>query len=103
MPEWIAACPADEVDPEDVIPFEHGGRDYAIYRSPEDAYFATTGTAPTRRRCCATGWWRTASSSVPSTTAGSTTPAARRSAPRCGRPATYPVKVEGGTVYVDLA
>jgi 3-phenylpropionate/trans-cinnamate dioxygenase ferredoxin subunit len=34
MPQWIAACAADDIDPEDVIPFEHDGSDYAIYRSP---------------------------------------------------------------------
>ena len=37
MPQWIAACEADDIDPEDVIPFEHDGSDYAIYRSPEEA------------------------------------------------------------------
>ena len=43
MAEWIAACQADDVDPEDVIPFEHDGQDYAIYRSPGDEYYATDG------------------------------------------------------------
>ena len=43
MAQWIAACEADDIDPEDVIPFEHGGSDYAIYRSPEDVYYATDG------------------------------------------------------------
>src|SRR5438876_1151477 len=35
MPQWIAACETDDIDPEDVIPFEHDGSDYAIYRSAE--------------------------------------------------------------------
>jgi 3-phenylpropionate/trans-cinnamate dioxygenase ferredoxin component len=43
MTQWIAACAAGDVDPEDVIPFEHGGRAYAIYRSPDDGYYATDG------------------------------------------------------------
>jgi 3-phenylpropionate/trans-cinnamate dioxygenase ferredoxin subunit len=43
MGQWIAACAADDVDPEDVIPFEHDGKDYAIYRSPSDGYYATDG------------------------------------------------------------
>jgi 3-phenylpropionate/trans-cinnamate dioxygenase ferredoxin subunit len=43
MPQWITACRADEIDREDVIPFEHDGRDYALYRSPDDRYYATDG------------------------------------------------------------
>ncbi len=43
MSRWIRACRTDEVDPEDVIPFSHEGVDYAIYRSPDDEYFATAG------------------------------------------------------------
>ena len=34
---------SDDVDNEDVIPVEIDGRDYAIYRSPEDDYYATDG------------------------------------------------------------
>ena len=43
MAQWIAACATDGIDREDVIPFDHDGNAYAIYRSPEDAYFATDG------------------------------------------------------------
>jgi 3-phenylpropionate/trans-cinnamate dioxygenase ferredoxin subunit len=43
MTQWIAACSVDEVDPEDVVPFQHEGVDYAIYRSPDDEYYATAG------------------------------------------------------------
>jgi MocE subfamily Rieske [2Fe-2S] domain protein len=43
MTQWIAACAADDIDPEDVIPFTRGGQDYAIYRSPDDVYYATDG------------------------------------------------------------
>ena len=40
---WIEACDAGEIEPEDVIRFDHQGREYAIYRSPGDEYFATDG------------------------------------------------------------
>jgi 3-phenylpropionate/trans-cinnamate dioxygenase ferredoxin component len=43
MSQWIAACAANEIEPEDVVPFEHEGVDYAIYRSPDDEFFATAG------------------------------------------------------------
>ena len=41
--EWIEACEADEVEEEDVIRFDHGGRTFAIYRLDDDEYFATDG------------------------------------------------------------
>jgi 3-phenylpropionate/trans-cinnamate dioxygenase ferredoxin subunit len=43
MGQWIAACDAEDVDPEDVIPFDHSGNAYAVYRSPDDEYYATDG------------------------------------------------------------
>ena len=43
MAEWIEACGADEIDEEDVVRFDHEGRTFAIYRSPDDEYFATDG------------------------------------------------------------
>jgi MocE subfamily Rieske [2Fe-2S] domain protein len=43
MTEWVRACAADDVDEEDVIRFDHAGRTFAIYRSPDDEYFATDG------------------------------------------------------------
>ena len=43
MPNWIAACSVGDIDAEDVMRFDHGGRSYAIYRSPDDVYYATDG------------------------------------------------------------
>lgn len=43
MANWIEACSADSIEEEDLIRFDHGGHTYAIYRSPEDEYFATDG------------------------------------------------------------
>ena len=40
---WIDAGPADRIAPEDVAPFEHDGRQYALYRTADDRYFATDG------------------------------------------------------------
>ena len=41
--DWIAACAADAIEPEDVIRFDHGGQTYAIYRTAADRYYATAG------------------------------------------------------------
>lgn len=40
---WIAACSAEDIDNEDLIRWDHAGRSYAIYRSPDDVYFCTDG------------------------------------------------------------
>jgi 3-phenylpropionate/trans-cinnamate dioxygenase ferredoxin subunit len=37
MPNWIVACNAGDIEPEDVMRFDHGGRTFAIYRSPDVA------------------------------------------------------------------
>ena len=36
MAEWVAACGVDEVPLSDVIRWDHGGRTFAIFRSPEE-------------------------------------------------------------------
>jgi 3-phenylpropionate/trans-cinnamate dioxygenase ferredoxin component len=41
--QWIAACQTSDIDPEDLIRFDHGGQTYAIYRDPHGAFFATAG------------------------------------------------------------
>ena len=43
MANWIEACAADDIDAEDVTRFDHGGRTFVIYRSPDDAFFCTDG------------------------------------------------------------
>jgi 3-phenylpropionate/trans-cinnamate dioxygenase ferredoxin subunit len=35
--EWIEACATDDIELEDVIKFDDGGRTFAIYRSPDDS------------------------------------------------------------------
>ena len=41
--QWIPACALDDIDPEDLVRFDHGGRTYAIYRDEDGAVFATDG------------------------------------------------------------
>jgi 3-phenylpropionate/trans-cinnamate dioxygenase ferredoxin subunit len=40
---WIPTVPVDEIDPEDLLPFDHAGHAYAIYRDEDGAVFATDG------------------------------------------------------------
>jgi hypothetical protein len=46
---WGEACDADEIEEEDVIRFDHGGRTLADCRLEGDAYHATDGL-PTHER-----------------------------------------------------
>lgn len=43
MSQWVEACGADDVEPEEVIRFDHQGRTFCVFRSPEDEYFCTDG------------------------------------------------------------
>ena len=40
---WIDTGPAGRILPEDVAPFEHEGKQYALYRTADDRYYATDG------------------------------------------------------------
>jgi 3-phenylpropionate/trans-cinnamate dioxygenase ferredoxin component len=43
MTEWIDACATGDIEIEELIRFDHGGKTFAIYRSPEDEFFCTEG------------------------------------------------------------
>lgn len=43
MADWIDVCPLDEIEPEDVIRFDHGDRTFAVYRAEDGTPFATDG------------------------------------------------------------
>ena len=40
---WLDVCPADELEPDDVMRFDHGDNTFAVYRTEDDRYFATDG------------------------------------------------------------
>lgn len=43
MPFWIDVCGVDEIDPEDVLRFDHDGATYAVYHAPDGSFHATDG------------------------------------------------------------
>ena len=43
MANWVDVCDVEDIAPEDVKRFDHDGRTFAIYRSPDDMYYATDG------------------------------------------------------------
>jgi 3-phenylpropionate/trans-cinnamate dioxygenase ferredoxin subunit len=99
--DWIDACAADDVEEEDVIRFDHGGRTFAIYRSPDDEYFATDGLCTHEGVHLADGLvmddiieWPKHNGRFNYRTGQA------RGAPVCVDLRTYPVKVESGRVLI---
>ena len=103
MPTWIRACATDDIDPEDLIRFDHGVATYAIYRSPDDRYYATAGRCTHEDVHLADGLVMDHLIECPKHNGqfDYRTGAAMR-APVCINLKTYNVKVEGETVYIEV-
>lgn len=43
MGESVRVCAVDDIEPEDVVRFDHAGRTFAICRSPDEGFHATDG------------------------------------------------------------
>jgi len=103
MDEWVDACAAEDIEPEDVIRFDHGERSFAIYRSPEDGYFATDGHCTHEKAHLADGLVMDHVIECPKHNGqfDYRTGAPKR-APVCEALRTYPVKVEAGRVLIRI-
>jgi 3-phenylpropionate/trans-cinnamate dioxygenase ferredoxin component len=103
MPNWIAACGADDVEAEDVIGFQHDGGDYAVYRSPDDQYYATDGLCTHEEELLCDGLVMDHLIECPRHNGRfDYRTGEAKGAPAIVNLRTYPTKLEGGTVYVDL-
>ena len=103
MTEWVRACAADDVEEEDVIRFDHAGRTFAIYRSPDDRFFATDGLCTHEKVHLADGLVMDDIIECPKHNGRFDYRSGKAlGAPVCVDLATYPVKVEGGRVLVRL-
>ncbi len=103
MTTWIEACAVDDVDTEDVTRFDHRDRSFAIYRSPENAFYATDGYCTHERAHLADGLVLGDIIECPLHNGRFDYRSGRaRGAPVCVDLVTYPVKVEGGRVFVGL-
>ena len=40
---WIDVCSADDIGLEGALPFDHGGRTFALFRNHEGTFFCTDG------------------------------------------------------------
>ncbi|SMX48039.1 MocE family 2Fe-2S type ferredoxin [Maliponia aquimaris] len=100
---WIDACATDDIETEDLIRFDHGGRTYALYRSPDDAYFCTDGLCTHEQVHLGDGLVQGHEIECPkhNATFDYRTGEALR-APACINLRTYPTKVENGRVWIEL-
>ena len=100
---WIEVCAADEIDEEDVIRFDHAGRTFAIYRSPEDTYHATDGLCTHEKIHLADGLVMDHIIECPKHNGRFNYKTGEaKGAPVCVDLRTYPVKIEGGTVFIGI-
>jgi 3-phenylpropionate/trans-cinnamate dioxygenase ferredoxin component len=103
MSNWVAACAAEEIDAEDVIPFVHEGREFAIYRSPDDRYYATDGICTHEHAHLADGLVMDNIIECPKHNGRfDYRTGEAKGAPVCVNLRTFQVKVEGGQVMVDV-
>ena len=103
MAEWINACGVNDVDEEDVIRFDHGARTFIIVRDHEDNYYCTDGMCTHEDVHLEDGLVVEATIECPKhssifdcTTGEVETP------PACENLCTYPTKVEGDRVFVEI-
>jgi 3-phenylpropionate/trans-cinnamate dioxygenase ferredoxin subunit len=99
---WIAVADADEIDEEDVIEVEAGGRVLAVYRI-KDGYFASDGICTHEHARLADGFVMGKQIECPKHQGRFDVRTGDVKGPPVSVPlCTYPVKVEDGTIHVDL-
>ena len=100
MSDWIRVCEADDIEEEDLIGWDYGGRTYAIYRT-EKGFFATDGLCTHEDAHLRDGlvFGTVIECPLHQGTFDITTGRAL-AAPAHDNLRTYPVKVEDGTIYI---
>ena len=102
--QWIKACDTDDIEPEDVMPFDHGGRTYAIYRTAEGEFYATDGHCTHAQVHLAGGLVMDHLIECPKHNGRfDFTSGKAQGAPACIDLKTYPTKIEGGAVFIQLS
>jgi 3-phenylpropionate/trans-cinnamate dioxygenase ferredoxin subunit len=100
---WVDAGEPEEIDAEDVIRFDHGGKTYALYRSEDDRYFATDGLCTHEKIHLSGGLVMGNIIECPKHNGRfDYTTGAAKGAPVCVDLKTYPVKVEGGRLKLRV-
>ncbi len=100
---WVRACAKDDVEAEDVIRFDHDGRTFAIYRDEDDTFFATDGLCTHQSIHLADGLVMGTVIECPKHNGRFDYKTGRAlGAPVCVDLKTYPVRVEGDAVLIQV-
>jgi 3-phenylpropionate/trans-cinnamate dioxygenase ferredoxin subunit len=100
---WINACGTDDIEPEDVIRFDHDGRTFALYRTEDDRYFATAGLCTHEAVHLSSGLVMGTIIECPKHNGRfDFTSGKAKGAPVCVDLATYRVEVKDDRVYVQV-
>jgi 3-phenylpropionate/trans-cinnamate dioxygenase ferredoxin component len=100
---WIEVCATDDIEKEDVIRFDFNDRTFAVYRTAADAYYATDGLCTHANVHLSGGFVMENIIECPKHNGRfDFTTGQAKGAPACIDLKTYPVKVEGGKVFLNL-
>ncbi|HTR10614.1 MAG TPA: non-heme iron oxygenase ferredoxin subunit [Paraburkholderia sp.] len=102
MPQWIDAAAFDDIEDEDVMRFDHGGRTYAIYRVADKVY-ASDGLCTHEQAHLSDGLVMGHVIECPKHNGRFDVRDGRPlCAPVCEKLATWPAKVEGGRILIEV-
>ena len=100
---WVKACNANEIEPEDVMRFDHGDRTFAIYRAPDGKFYATDGLCTHAKVHLAGGFVMDNLIECPKHNGRfDYTNGKAKGAPACVDLKTYPTKIEDGAVFIQI-
>jgi 3-phenylpropionate/trans-cinnamate dioxygenase ferredoxin component len=103
MSNWIEVCGVDDIVPEDVHRFDHAGQTFAVYRSPDDKYYATDGLCTHETVHLADGLVMDTIIECPKHNGRlDDRTGEAKCAPLCINLRTYPVRVEGMKIFISL-
>jgi 3-phenylpropionate/trans-cinnamate dioxygenase ferredoxin component len=99
---WIDVCAVDDIEEEDVIEVQHGGRTFAVYHSPQHTFHATDALCTHERASLADGLVQGDIIECPKHNGrfNYKTGEAKRAPARVDL-CTYPVRTEAGRVFID--
>lgn len=101
---WVEVCEVDEIEEEDVVGFDHDGKTFAVYRSPDNTFHATDGVCTHEHAHLADGLVMGDIIECPKHNGrfDYKTGEAKR-APVCVDLRTYAVKVEANRVFIRIS
>ena len=103
MSNWIEVCRLDDIDEEDVMPFNHSEQTFAIYRCPKGEVFATSGLCTHERIHLADGLVMDDIIECPKHNGRFNYKNGKAlGAPVCEHLKTFPTKVENDVIYLEL-